>query len=94
MVGPGRGELATSLRSLALLAGLAPLTLYPGHGPVVREAVPKLREYIAHRDERERQVIAALAAGATTPETIVPLMYGFSRRRCMVTLRETSRRIC
>lgn len=75
VVGPGRGELAASLRSLALLTELEPRTLYPGHGPVVAAAVPKLREYLAHRDEREQQVLAALAAGAATIEVMVAAIY-------------------
>lgn len=75
VVGPGRGELAASLASLALLADLEPITLYPGHGPVVASAVPKLREYIAHREERERQVVAALTAGADTVDAMVALIY-------------------
>ena len=75
VVGPGRGELAASLRSLALLADLEPTTLYPGHGPMVAQAVPKLREYIGHREERERQVIAALAAGTDMIELMVAVIY-------------------
>ena len=75
VVGSGRGELAASLASLALLADLEPVTLYPGHGPVVANAVPKLREYIAHREERERQVLVALATGADTVEAMVALIY-------------------
>jgi glyoxylase-like metal-dependent hydrolase (beta-lactamase superfamily II) len=75
VVGPGRGELAASLASLALLADLDPVTLYPGHGPVVPNAVPKLREYIVHREERERQVLKALTSGADTITAMVALIY-------------------
>ncbi|GAA5939873.1 hypothetical protein JCM10213_007820 [Rhodosporidiobolus nylandii] len=33
---------------------------YPGHGEVVTDGLSKVSEYKAHREERERQVIAAL----------------------------------
>jgi glyoxylase-like metal-dependent hydrolase (beta-lactamase superfamily II) len=38
--------------------------LCPGHGPAVWEARAKLDQYIAHRLERERRLLAALAEGA------------------------------
>jgi hypothetical protein len=45
--------------------------LCPGHGPPVWEARAKLEEYIAHRLDRERDLIAALCEGLrTTPELL------------------------
>ncbi|MGE3272752.1 MAG: MBL fold metallo-hydrolase, partial [Chloroflexota bacterium] len=76
IVGQGRGELAASLRSLRLLADLSPEILFPGHGPVVRDAEAKLAEYIGHRAERERQVLDALAALDTaTISELVRVIY-------------------
>ena len=75
IVGQGRGELAASLRSLQLLADLTPLTLYPGHGPAVLDAVAKLAEYIGHRAEREQQVVSALANGGATIPRLVGTIY-------------------
>jgi glyoxylase-like metal-dependent hydrolase (beta-lactamase superfamily II) len=75
VVGPGRGELAASLESLALLRTLDPLVIYPGHGPVVPDAGAKLAEYIAHRAEREQQVISGLTAGVTTIPDLVKRIY-------------------
>ncbi|KAL9089554.1 MAG: hypothetical protein Q9159_002431 [Coniocarpon cinnabarinum] len=37
--------------------------LYPGHGDVVQDGKAKLEEYIAHRQMREDQIIAALKDG-------------------------------
>jgi glyoxylase-like metal-dependent hydrolase (beta-lactamase superfamily II) len=75
VVGPGRGELAASLRSLELLREQQPVVLYPGHGPVVSDAMIKLAEYIAHRAEREQQVIHGLTAGAATIDELVERIY-------------------
>ena len=75
VIGPGRGELAASLRSLQLLADLEPRTLYPGHGPTVVNAVGKLAEYIGHRAEREQQVLHALAGGLKTIPEMVGVIY-------------------
>jgi glyoxylase-like metal-dependent hydrolase (beta-lactamase superfamily II) len=75
VVGPGRGELAASLRSLELLAALLPETVYPGHGPVVPDARAKLAEYIAHRADRERQVLDALGNGLTDISAMVDRIY-------------------
>ncbi|KAF9923848.1 hypothetical protein FBU30_006107 [Linnemannia zychae] len=36
--------------------------IYPGHGPVIEDGPSKIREYIKHRYDRERQVHAVLAA--------------------------------
>lgn len=79
VIGPGRGELAASLRSLQLLADREPRTLYPGHGPTVADAVAKLAEYVGHRADRERQVLDALAVGlGTIPEMVGRIYVGLA----------------
>lgn len=70
------GDLALYLESLRLVRGLSPRRLLPGHGPIVTGPAQVIDEYIAHRAERERQVIDALAAGCTTPEEIAARIYG------------------
>jgi glyoxylase-like metal-dependent hydrolase (beta-lactamase superfamily II) len=75
VVGAGRGELAASLRSLALLETLDPTVIYPGHGPVVADAMARLAEYIAHRADREQQVVSGLTAGLETIESLVDRIY-------------------
>ena len=45
--------------------------LHPGHGPVVEDPAAKLDEYIAHRLERERRIVAALDAGARTEDELL-----------------------
>lgn len=75
VIDPPEGDLAQYLRSLRRLRELGPRTIYPGHGPVVLDAIAKLEEYLAHREERERQVLAGLAEGPRTPEELVPVIY-------------------
>ena len=44
------------MKSLEVILNLSPHLIYPGHGPVVEEAVTKIKEYIEHRNLREKQV--------------------------------------
>jgi glyoxylase-like metal-dependent hydrolase (beta-lactamase superfamily II) len=74
-IDPPDGDLVLYLRSLKRLQELEPRTLYPGHGPVVVRAREKIREYLAHREERESQVIAALADGPRTIAEMVDVIY-------------------
>jgi glyoxylase-like metal-dependent hydrolase (beta-lactamase superfamily II) len=71
---PG-GDMADYLASLELLRDRRPARLYPGHGPLVTDAAARVDGYIAHRLDREAQVLAALAAGDRTPGEIVARVY-------------------
>jgi len=57
------GDLGEYMDSLRRLLALDIETIYPGHGPVIRNPKEKIRDYIAHRELRERQVLEALARG-------------------------------
>lgn len=65
--------------------------LLPGHGPVVLDADGKLDEYVAHRLDRERRVVAALADGARSADQILDAVWddapGILRIAAAVTLR-------
>ncbi len=69
------GDLAQYLSSLATLLALAPRRIYPAHGPVIEDGVAKLREYIAHRHDRERQILAVLERGPAAVPEIVASVY-------------------
>jgi glyoxylase-like metal-dependent hydrolase (beta-lactamase superfamily II) len=73
------GHLGDYLRSLDRLRALAEAErlrlLLPGHGPALADPIGILDFYLAHRAERLDQVRSALAAGATTPEQIVAMIY-------------------
>lgn len=65
-VAPDPGAMAGYLAALRRLRGLGLRVICPGHGPQVADPVAKLDEYLAHRLDRERRLLAALAAGART----------------------------
>jgi len=62
--------------SLLRVRDLAPDHLYPGHGSEIPDAVPAIDAYIAHRIERERQVLGAVEAGARAVPEVVEAVYG------------------
>jgi len=63
--GEGRpSSLAAYLESLRRLRELPLEWLLPGHGPAVRDPAAKLDEYLEHRLDRERRLLAALDEGA------------------------------
>lgn len=73
---PSRGgDLLDYMRSLDRLLEQSPGRIYPAHGPCIEDGVAKLREYIDHRNERERQILDALAAGASRVPEIVKRVY-------------------
>jgi hydroxyacylglutathione hydrolase len=69
------GDLGDYLASLRRLQGLDVERIYPAHGPVIDNAQAKIREYIDHRMERERQILAALADGLDTIPAMVERIY-------------------
>jgi glyoxylase-like metal-dependent hydrolase (beta-lactamase superfamily II) len=65
------GRLREYLAALERLRGLGLAVLCPGHGPPVWDPDAKLGEYLAHRAERERKLLAALDAGARTEDELL-----------------------
>jgi len=61
---PYPGALAGYVDALERLSRLDLAILCPGHGSPVPDAHAKLREYLEHRRERERLLLAALARGS------------------------------
>jgi glyoxylase-like metal-dependent hydrolase (beta-lactamase superfamily II) len=69
------GNVREYFASLRRVRSLAPRRLLPGHGAVIDDPVRAIDEYLRHREERERQILAALTAGAGTPEEITLRVY-------------------
>ncbi len=72
---PPDGDMDEYLASLHSLRAYGISTILPGHWPRVDDPQAKITEYIDHRMEREREVIAALRAGDRTPPTMVKRIY-------------------
>ncbi len=68
-------DAADYLASLEKVRDLQPRRLCPGHGPEIPDAVAMVDAYIAHRLEREREIVAAITAGASSVEEIVEVVY-------------------
>ena len=63
IVPPDGGSMASYLDSLRRLGELELELVCPGHGPYVTDPAAKIAEYVEHRLERERKLVAALDAG-------------------------------
>jgi ribonuclease/clavin/mitogillin len=76
VIAPPEGDMSDYLDSLERMKNLPNLRFLCGsHGAAVFDARGKIEEYIAHRLERERQVLEAFLGGAKTPAEIVKIVY-------------------
>jgi glyoxylase-like metal-dependent hydrolase (beta-lactamase superfamily II) len=66
-------EYLASLRRMRSLPNIS--VLLPGHGPAVANPYDKIDQYIAHRLEREANILKAVHEGASTPQEIVACVY-------------------
>lgn len=76
LIDPSDGNMRDYLNSLQKMRSLPNLSvLFGGHGPAVATPYQKIDEYIAHRLERERNILNAFRNGATDPKQIVAQVY-------------------
>jgi glyoxylase-like metal-dependent hydrolase (beta-lactamase superfamily II) len=59
------------LAALERLRTRRPAVICPAHGPLVLDPDAKLSGYIEHRLDRERKLVAALAAGKRTVDALL-----------------------
>jgi len=69
------GDLASYIASLERVLAMRPSRLLPAHGPVIDDPERLLRGYLAHRREREEQILTALRTGDTTIDAVVARVY-------------------
>jgi glyoxylase-like metal-dependent hydrolase (beta-lactamase superfamily II) len=69
------GGLRGYLSSLAKVRQLQPARVYPGHGEIIDDPVALIDAYVAHRAERERQLLTALDQGPATVDALVRTIY-------------------
>jgi len=75
IVSPPDGDLTDFMASCERLADLAPKRLYPGHGDPVEEPVARVRWLIAHRREREAQILATLKVRPASIQALTAQIY-------------------
>ena len=78
LIDPPEGNMRDYLASLERYRALLPhvKVLFGGHGPAVAAPRAKIEEYLAHRLEREQNILQAVrTAGASTPPEIVAQVY-------------------
>lgn len=81
VVSPPDGSMQDYLASLRKLLPLDAERYWPTHGPAVTEPDRYVRAFIAHREDRERQILDSLREGPRRISDIVPGMYaGYDKR--------------
>ncbi|MBC7911410.1 MAG: MBL fold metallo-hydrolase [Pyrinomonadaceae bacterium] len=76
LIDPPEGNMRDYLQSLERLRALPHLTvLFGAHGPAMGNPRTKIEEYIAHRLEREKNILAAVRDGAGSIKEIVARVY-------------------
>jgi glyoxylase-like metal-dependent hydrolase (beta-lactamase superfamily II) len=68
-------DLGPYLRSLERLRGIPFDHLYPGHGPEIDNPSEVIDWYIAHRLQREEEILATLRTGAASVGAVVEEVY-------------------
>jgi glyoxylase-like metal-dependent hydrolase (beta-lactamase superfamily II) len=68
---PDPGALAGYLNGLRRLGERDLVAIGPGHGPAVEDPAAKLEQYIAHRLDRERRLLAALDDGLRSEDELL-----------------------
>jgi glyoxylase-like metal-dependent hydrolase (beta-lactamase superfamily II) len=75
VIAPPDGDMTDYMESLQRIRAREFSTIWPTHGPPIREVAPFLDAYIAHRRERETQILTALAQGPARIRELVPRLY-------------------
>jgi glyoxylase-like metal-dependent hydrolase (beta-lactamase superfamily II) len=74
-IAPDPGALAGYLDALSRLRRRELELLLPGHGPAITDPAAKLDEYVAHRLDRERRLIAGIGAGARSVDELLDVAW-------------------
>jgi glyoxylase-like metal-dependent hydrolase (beta-lactamase superfamily II) len=68
-------DMSAYMATLDRLADLAPGRIYPGHGDIIDDTAGVISDYIAHRRQREADVVAALDGGPRSTDQVVATVY-------------------
>ena len=75
VITPPDGDMTDYLASLDRIRARNFTTLWPTHGPPIRDVDAFIGAYIAHRQERVDQILGALKAGPGSIKDLVPRLY-------------------
>jgi len=75
VISPPDGDMAAYMRSLSKLLFRDDAVYWPTHGPSITEPKPFVKAFIAHREDRSRAIMTALAKGDETIPQIVARVY-------------------
>ncbi len=75
VIGPPDGDMTDYFASLEKVRDRNYETLWPTHGPPIRDVRPFVQAFIDHRLDREAQVIAQLQSGKRLIKDMVEVMY-------------------
>lgn len=81
VIAPPDGNMKAYMDSLRLLLTRDDEIYWPTHGPPVTDPKPFVRAFIAHREERENQILEQIAQGRTRIKDMVPVMYAAVDKR-------------
>lgn len=100
LISPPDGDLGAFRASLRRLLAREDAVYWPGHGAPVADPAGLVRHILTHRDGREAEIVAALAAGPATVAGLVaaiyagvdPALHGAARRNVLAHLVELGER--
>jgi glyoxylase-like metal-dependent hydrolase (beta-lactamase superfamily II)/8-oxo-dGTP pyrophosphatase MutT (NUDIX family) len=76
LIDPPEGNMRDYLASLERMRALPNLSvIFGGHGPAIANPYARIQEYLAHRLEREANILRAVRDGMTTSKEIVARVY-------------------
>ena len=75
VISPPDGDMASYMSSLELLLQISDQLYWPTHGPAITAPRKHVEAFIAHRLDREAQIVAQLKENHHTIAAMVPTMY-------------------
>ncbi len=75
VISPPSGNMEAYMNSLTLLLQRDDKYYWPAHGPGIGDPKNFVKSFVAHRNEREQQILDQLKNGANTIREMVPDMY-------------------
>ncbi len=75
VIGPPDGDMAQYMESLRKLLSRDDNIYWPTHGSFIDKPKPYVKAFIAHREDREDQILDCLTNGLSTIKEMVPVMY-------------------